>query len=226
MRSRPIAAGHGTARRRAGRGRGSGAGASAGTRRNHPRATPMSGRVTRVTHSPVGWSVMPAIRTRRISRSMTKKTWKRVRPRSVHASTVKKSAAAIASHGARRKVLHGMCRCGAGPRPCSFRMRRTVDRLMRCPRLAGAGVIAMRENPPESVRDPCAACGAWRKARGPFRFRRRRVQPFLARGEGTAHGRPGRRGPRWVVIPRGAAGRRGAVRVLAMVWINPVSVPG
>lgn len=108
--------------------------------------------------------------------------WNRVSPRSVHASTVKKSAAAIACQWARRKVLHGKCRCGAGPRPCSFRMRRTVDRLTRCPRLAGAGVIAMRENPPESVRDPCAACGAWRKARGPFRFRRRRARPFLARG--------------------------------------------
>ncbi|MCC7389022.1 MAG: hypothetical protein IT431_09665 [Phycisphaerales bacterium] len=76
---------------------------------------------------------------------MTKSTWNRVSPRSVHASTVKKSAAAIVSQCARRKVLHGMCLCGAGPRPCSFRMRRTVDRLTRCPRLASAPSI--REYP-------------------------------------------------------------------------------
>jgi hypothetical protein len=92
-------------------------------------------RATCRIHSPLGTGALPAISTRLVDRSMTKNTRYRTKPTRVHTSTVKKSAAAIASQCAFRNFDQGMCgsRSGAGPMPCSLNIRLTVDRETRCP---------------------------------------------------------------------------------------------
>jgi hypothetical protein len=66
-----------------------------------------------------GSAVTPAISTRRVDSSMKKSTANRVRPRPVHTSTVKKSAAARTSQWAFRNSVHVafFARSGAGSRP-------------------------------------------------------------------------------------------------------------
>ena len=60
------------------------------------------------THAPPGWGWMPAIWTRRVCSSITKKTRYRFRPAGVSTSTVKKSAAATPAQCASKNVFHGV----------------------------------------------------------------------------------------------------------------------
>jgi hypothetical protein len=64
---------------------------------------------------------MPAISTRRLARSITKKTWYRTSPAQLSSSTVKKSAAAMALRCALMNVVHEYCR---------RRRRRRFDALL------------------------------------------------------------------------------------------------
>ena len=68
--------------------------------------------------------------TRRVLSRMTNKTKYRTRPRYVTTSTLKKSAAAIASQWTARNVFQSTVRprVGAGSKPFSLRMRAIVER--------------------------------------------------------------------------------------------------
>ena len=78
-------------------------------------------------------STMPPSSTKRLFKSMTKKTWRRARPRSVKISSGKKSAAQMDPQCASRNVFHRNGRAGAGSSPCSARIRAMVLRPTVCP---------------------------------------------------------------------------------------------
>ena len=91
-------------------------------------------------HAPYGCGGIPAMVTRRVSSSITKKTRYRLRPASVSTSTVNRSQAARPSQCACTNAFHGVrrARSGAGSIPWSCRIRLTVFRAMSWPRFASA----------------------------------------------------------------------------------------
>ena len=91
-------------------------------------------------HAPYGCGWIPAMVTRRVSSSITKKTRYRLRPASVSTSTVNRSQAARPSQCACKNAFHGVrrARSGAGSIPWSCRIRLTVFRAMSWPRFASA----------------------------------------------------------------------------------------
>ena len=91
-------------------------------------------------HAPYGCGWIPAMVTRRVSSSITKKTRYRLRHASVSTSTVNRSQAARPSQCACKNAFHGVrrARSGAGSIPWSCRIRLTVFRAMSWPRFASA----------------------------------------------------------------------------------------
>ena len=91
-------------------------------------------------HAPYGCGWIPAMVTRRVLSSITKKTRYRLRPASVSTSTVNRSQAARPSQCACKNAFHGVrrARSGAGSIPWSCRIRLTVFRAMSWPRFASA----------------------------------------------------------------------------------------
>src|SRR6516164_10546570 len=104
-----------------------------------PRRKPSPGsvrfRASCIIHGPSASDVIPAISTLRVFNVMTKNTTYRTRPLSVSTSTVKKSAAAMPSQCAARKVFHDVFapRSGAGSMPWSLRIALIVLRATSWP---------------------------------------------------------------------------------------------
>jgi hypothetical protein len=99
-----------------------------------------------VVHSPVGCSVTPRMRIRRVACSITARTWAWV-PSS--RSAVKKSQARIASAWERRNCDQvGPVRRGAGSMPLAFRISHTVDAATLTPSPASSPWIL---RPPSGI---------------------------------------------------------------------------
>ncbi len=92
------------------------------------------------SHAPFGYGAMPAISTRRVDNSITKKTACLSRPKGVQTSTVKKSQAASESQCWRMNSFQVVFldRSGAGSMPWFLRMRLIVVSQTVCPTLARA----------------------------------------------------------------------------------------
>jgi len=105
-----------------------------------PSTASVARRPTWLIHRQFAREAMPAISTRRVSKSMKNRTRKRVSPLRVQTSIVKKSAATIRSQWRLRNSFQVVCRfrSGAGSMPCRRSIAAIVLRAHSCPKLASA----------------------------------------------------------------------------------------